>query len=143
MQPPETCVQSLTELAEAPIPPGTDPRDAAEMCECQERIKRCPDCIQRQLVARKTRKGIVYDLRLDVPEDFRLTEETWLSELEPFGLPINVANSLERFARVFTVGEVRRWLVGGEKVSQVDGRRIKALRAAIEAAERWGSQQTG
>jgi len=125
----------VTTLVRIEIRRGTDPRDAAEMAECQCRLTEtlaglniCP-CGRGQLPP--------------VPDDFELTDETWLTELEPFGLPIGTINSLEKYAVLLTVGEARAWLKGGKRVPQVDGKRIAKLKAAIEAAERWGTDQSG
>jgi hypothetical protein len=120
----------MASLLEIRISLDADPRDAAEMVECQCRLTEtlaglniCP-CGRGQLPP--------------IPADFELSDETWLTELEPFGLPIGTINSLEKYAVLLTVGEARAWLKGGKRVPQVDGKRIAKLKAAIEAAERWG-----
>jgi hypothetical protein len=117
-------------MAKIKIRRDADPRDKADMEECQCRLTEtlaglniCP-CGRGQLPP--------------IPDDFRLTDDTWLTELEPFGLPIATINSLERYAVLMTVGEARKWLQGGGRVPQVDGKRIAKLKDAIEAAERWG-----
>jgi hypothetical protein len=79
--------------------------------------------------------------RPPIPDDFQLTDETWLVELLAFGLQQRTVNALEK-VKVFDVGDARRWMDGGGHVPQIDVRGMEQLRAAIEAAERWGEKNS-
>jgi hypothetical protein len=121
---------TVERILTAKPPKKADARDLAEMCECQQRARATYDG-----------EGICRCIRgapPSVPDDFVLTDETWIAELEPFWLPTGICNSLEKHAKIFTVGELRRWLAGGERVPQIDGRQRGKIEAAIAAAERWG-----
>lgn len=111
--------------------------DARDIAEWRDKRRQMAKTI-RTLRQHTCRDGA----RPPIPDDFRLTDETWLVELLAFGLPQRTINSLEK-AKVFDVGDARLWLDGGAKVDQIDVRGREQLRAAIAAAERWTSGQTG
>ena len=109
-----------------------DPRDAAEMKACQCRLTAtlkgkniCP-CGRGQLPP--------------VPDDFELSDETWVAELQPFGLSVVIIGNLEK-ACIYTVGELRAWLRSVLRVEQIDGRKRDKIEKALQAAEGYAPRQ--
>lgn len=114
------------------IPKGADPRDAAEMRECQ--------CIMRTKLEQPCVCGLGADgkwMRPPVPDDFEFFESMFLDALDCFGMPEEAIDNLRNHG-VETVADARIWLESGGHVGQVGPIRIAKMRAAIEAAERWG-----
>ena len=125
---------TMTEIATAPIPDGADPRDRAEM----EELQRC-------ICGTLDGEGICPCGRGQsppVPAGFHLTGRTLLIDLQSFGMPFRAINSLAN-AGVDTVADARLWLMCGHPVAQIGPVAIEKLRAAMEAAERWGTDKSG
>jgi hypothetical protein len=121
---------SMTEIATAQIPTDADPRDRAEMEECQ--------CHLRETLAGHGICPCGLGQLPPVPDDFHLTGRTPLIELQSFGMAFRAINSLVN-AGVETVAEARLWLEHGQPVRQIGPVAIERLRAAIAAAEGWGT----
>jgi len=115
-------------ILDARPPKHADPRDLAEM-----------QAAQQQARAKYRGEGICPCLDgapPDVDPDFVLTDETWVSELEPW-IPIRIINTLEK-AGILRVPELRQWLAGGDRIEYLGEVETNRIRAALDAAERWG-----